>query len=218
MKQQMDEMSKSVQIIAENAKKNTEIKVSKLQNEIKRLEKERIKAVEDGDTGRFNQVDEEIKNLNNQAVEHQKEPVQNQPSPEYQEWIKENSWYESNPDMRKWAETFYENTPAVKAMPNKMVFKVIAQEARKYFPEKFEMQKPKTSSTEKPKTNSAPKAQEVASPSRRTTHKKTYSFDDFSYEQKKTAEKMVNQLKGTAAEMSLDEYAQEYFKTFGEDK
>lgn len=67
---------------------------------LSKLEAQKAKAVEDGDTAKVLEVHSKIEEQKNKPVEQTQQSV----NPEYQAFLDRNSWYEDDSDMQGWAD------------------------------------------------------------------------------------------------------------------
>lgn len=222
---EMEAMREAVQVIAENSNAVRKAEVEGVQSKIEALNEERLAAVREGDVDKYTKIDKKIETLTKKVDEKAKQVAPPTKSSEYLEWVEENEWYDKDSEMRKWADIYAtETAPAeVKALPRKKLLAHITKKAKELFPEKFEEPKktvePDDDAEPEPKKTSVKTVSHVAAPSRKAkTGNKKYGFDDLNYTQKKIAEQMVQQLKGTKLAMTLDEYADKILQKHEEEK
>lgn len=218
MTSEMEEMRRSVEMLAEYSKKGAESKVADIKSRIEQLKAERIQAVANADTQAFETIDKQIMQLNKMVVETGDIKQPNNNAIAYKKWIDDNMWYERDNDMRRWADTYYDKTmdPAIKARSYGDILKHIASKAKEIFPEKFDDNDDNgvaaSPNVAKGKVKRVP---QVATPSINPNHKKkSYTFNDLTHHQKKIAEEMVGMFQGTKNEMTLDEYADKLLKKY----
>lgn len=111
------------------------------QTALARLRAERKAAHEDGDIDKVEELNEQISDMKaatRQEVQHVQQNQQRGPSPEYLEWIARNRWYETDEEMRVYADAYVlrilekEGPQAPTEFGHK-----IEQAIRKQFPHKF---------------------------------------------------------------------------------
>lgn len=107
------------------------------------LKAQQERAVEDGDLTQYHALNEKQKEIEQEHQELQatlKTPVEPQVHPELQEWIARNSWFETQPHMRVFADQYSDQFAAkVRAgiMTSGEALKEIEKAVRNEFPNKF---------------------------------------------------------------------------------
>ena len=118
----MEAAMKSIQ----GARKNEREKV------LAELKAQKRDALEDEDYDAVMEIDEKIAD----AKAEKDEPIINE---EYINWVEDNDWYESEPEMKEYAEMigagYFQKNPS--ASP-KTIYEYVAKEARKRFPDYFD--------------------------------------------------------------------------------
>jgi len=148
------------------------------------LKAERKNALADGDVDRFTAVEEQMEKLREQRQEEKQDVKQVQqqgPSPAFQAFIAENSWYVRDPELAAVADNlgiaYYQ-----RGHTEEQTLQYVANQVRKIYPEKFgnPQTKPKASAVE-----SGTSGTQV------NTKKKGMSWEDLDPEQRRVAEKWV---------------------------
>lgn len=168
------------------------------QRAMKELHAEQVKAVEQGDTQTWSELEKEKTSLQSEFVEAQKEPEQSpDQDPAFISWHTHNQWYNDDLDL-----TVYANQVAPILAPkygNKATpefYEAVAKAVKKKYPEKF-----RNSNRDKPSPvqNSA---QDVS----KGKANKGKKYNDLPPEAKAACDKFVNQQM-----MTQEEYLAEYF-------
>lgn len=209
LNKKLDSMDEGISAMRSFYERTHEEKVSQLRSEIDRLRAEREEAVEDGDKEKFKKIENKIQSLEKEASKAIPVQQKNTPTPEYIEWAEKNKWYETDSEMRSWADAYYQVAPELKGLSRKRLLKTITDKAKAIFPDKFE---DKTSPKDTNTTTMAP-AQRAAAVSPSTTRSKSkikWTADKLSYHQRKTGEQFVSM----RVFENLDQYAQEVQKEY----
>jgi hypothetical protein len=119
----------------------TKVREVEYERALKTLKDERKSALRDGDGDRFDELDEQIKNVEKEAEQvraaHDAPLVKEEVvHPEWQAWRNRNRWYESVGYMRKFADDVG-NDMQQRGMSPAEVLKEVEKAVRKEFPQKF---------------------------------------------------------------------------------
>ena len=117
----MEAALKSIQLARKDERERT----------IAEYKNQKREALEDGDYDAVMEIDEKIKETEAEADT----PVINE---DYLNWVSENEWYESEPEMKEYAELigsgYYQKNPTANPAT---IYEYVAKEARKRFPDYF---------------------------------------------------------------------------------
>lgn len=105
------------------------------QRAIESLKKEKLQALESGDHARVLEVDDELDRLRDTKPEPSR---QNNPDPAFVRFTEQNPWYDTNSDMREFAD--FVGVRYAKANPDKSpeeVFDYAIKQTRKQYPDHF---------------------------------------------------------------------------------
>lgn len=166
------------------------------------LRAERKQALTDGDGDRFEALDDQIKEAE-QQVQHIKQeqarPIVQEEvvHPEFQAWVNKNSWYQNVSYMRKFADDVG-LTLAQRGLSREEVLKEVEQAVRREFPQKFT----------NPNKASAPEVEGSRTPAGKT---KGFGVKDLDPIEKRIMNDLVRS--GT---MTQDEYLAEIKKQRGQ--
>ena len=182
------------------------VQVKNMKKELTRLKKLKNDAIEDGDTERVAEIDEQIDDLNKIPDDPPKSKKTSNADPEVAEafnaWHKKNQWYGDDEELTQYADAQSE-LDKHKGLPYATLLKKITENVKAMFPDKFPSNKSTTTTTVTPKKNT------VASPTnpgkRNKGHK--YTFNDLSPEQQKLAKSFEK--KGI---MTVQEYVDDLVK------
>lgn len=114
-------------------------KTQAIERAIKSLKQERRAAIEDGDTSRAFELEDEIESISaekTQIAQDSARPSVQEVNPEFQDWQNANSWYGKDNVMRAAADAIGFDL-ARSGMSPSQVLKEVAKEIRKEFPHKF---------------------------------------------------------------------------------
>lgn len=134
LKKKNVELEGTLSTLANHHKKVAEVEYARALNDLKQQKKT---ALNEGDTDAVIELDEQIQDLKiEQKTTKQEQTVQQQEAPrELVEWKSQNAWYESDPELTKFANQVathlqYEMTPTE-------LLREVAKRTRKQFPDKF---------------------------------------------------------------------------------
>lgn len=119
----------------------TKVQETEYRRALKALKSERRDALASGDADKFEQLDDEIKNVEEQAKKLKEEdiaPVEQESSvhPEFAAWTNRNPWYGSVKYMKEYADDVGTKL-AAQGMPPAEVLKAVEAAVKKEFPHKF---------------------------------------------------------------------------------
>ena len=126
----LDEQGRVIKNFAEHHKKTEERAYKRA---LKTLQEERLKAVDKGDTEKFEEIDKEIQDLEKTYSESEKEKT-----PAFSSWAEENPWYGDDIDMSMYAD--YVGNYLANKHPDwgpDRVFKEVTKKVKNKFPDKF---------------------------------------------------------------------------------
>lgn len=155
LRRNQDELKSHYQRMVDAEKKSAENKISELKTKIEKLEERKYQVVEEGDVKTVREIDNEIKDLEKQRVDLEKEkdtPTPSQQSeydPEFVAWKDQNKWYDKDSDnynasMAKSAEAEAARlTERYGKLPLGVILSHVDMKMKELFPEHF-TPKPKT--------------------------------------------------------------------------
>lgn len=135
LKDQLSVLNGSVEALKSHNEKVYQAEVKKLQAEIADLKKERKVAIELADVEKVEELDTQIadlqKDIDTPKVEKE---VKAGTNVVYETWIKDNSWYLTDPEMAAFADTVAQNYVGA---PLERIYSLVRQKVQEVFPEKF---------------------------------------------------------------------------------
>lgn len=135
-KKQVTELSSSVAELKTHNEKVYKAEVSKLEAEIVDLKKEKREAIEDGDADRVDKLDEQIDGIKEVIATPQAETKSAvDEDPVLTQWLGENSWYDTNPEMAQYANAVAAENPGA---PYERVLALASRKVKEMFPDQFE--------------------------------------------------------------------------------
>lgn len=160
------------------------------------LKKEIAQAHEEGDTQTAIQKTDEMNQLDKEYEQSEPKADNTEAAREaYNEWVKENPWYENDSDLKELADDLgqgiLQRDPDLQNRPDEFL-QQITEKIKKAAPEKF--QKPKRTSSVEGETST------------KGNNKKKYSIKSLPEEDQKVAKRIVHEL-GT---MSEEDYMKQY--------
>jgi len=171
-KAQMRRMLKSVENLKKHHLKVQNAQKKQYEAEIRRLKAQRVEAIEEGDVGKVEELDEQIGTISS-AIE---DPVEDedgdatdlaaQYNPAFVDWLEVNTWYDRDKEMTKYADTVakrYEGAPLER------VLRKVDEAVRDIFPDKFS---DKRARRKKKSARTAREAPEVESATKRPAKRK----------------------------------------------
>lgn len=186
-KKQLSELGSSVAELKSHNERVYKAEVSRLEGEINDLKKEKRLAIEDGDADKVDELDEQIDGLK-VAMAAPKPEAQSGDNPVLDAWLAENPWYDTDPEMARYANAIADQNPGA---PYERVLSLAANKVKEMFPDKFEAAGP-------PATPGSPvsKARTPASPVEaggRRAPKATFTKADLSSDQLSIMSQFVRQ-------------------------
>lgn len=125
----INQLNAHYQKVAENERKKAQ---AEYKEEIERLKAEKVKALEDGDSQRVVDIDEELR--------VKKEPENGNPEFEkfFKDWSEKNKWYDEDQAMRDYADMLGDGYAARhQDTPYQQIFDYVTEEVKQRYPEKF---------------------------------------------------------------------------------
>lgn len=187
----------------------------KVQREVQRrvaeLEAERDQAVESGDLKRYRAVSKEI---NDYTAELRDETA---PAQAFTGWLSENDWYETDEDLRAYADGIGPKLMAGmgwdgKSVPTRKMYDAVSKRVRERFPDHFGETKAEPTQNPRRAAGSATEGRTTVVPPRN----RSKGWDDIPAEDRNTV--MNSRLIGTHSQAiykDREAYAKAYWKTYG---
>lgn len=165
------------------------------EDKVQALDGEAIEAVQEGDTAKYQMIQTKKSNLK-QPQEPKAEP---QANPGFEPWVNQNPWYNTDIEMRSYAEMIGPGVAA--SLPpgssDTDMYNRITEEVKKRFPYKFE----------NPKKNKQTVEGDTAEPVSKTGGKK---FGDLPAAAKKSYERMRKNFEMQGHQFTKEDYLAEY--------
>lgn len=136
LKSQLTNLGGSVEALKKHNETVYQADVKKLTSEVTALKKERRAAIELADVDKVDELDQQIDDK--QKDINAPKPVEAQvvtDNPAYDEWVKDNSWYLTDNEMAKYADTIAEQ---YNGAPLERVYAMVRTKVQEIFPDKFE--------------------------------------------------------------------------------
>ena len=186
LRKQIKEITSVVSELKTHNERVYKAELKRLESEIADLKAQRRSAIEDGDVDRVEKIEKQIDEV--KASADIRPPTQ-QANPAWEEWVEANPWYDSDKDMRKFAD---EAGKEYEGLPFEKILKLVRKDVMAEFPEKFEKPERKR-----------PGASPVESGTRRTAGR-TKTKADLNSEQRKIMSDFVRHGVMTEAEYIAD--------------
>jgi len=159
------------------------------------------KAVEDGDVDEYDRVEKAKKDLK-KPEKQTVQPQNNEPSPEFKEWNKNNQWYTDNADLRQYADMLGHGIVTKNPnIPEKELFEAVEKEVKRVFAHVF---------TNQNRENAQSVEGGGSGGEQGGGKKKTWS--DLPADAKKAYERQAKMLKQAGRDFTKDEYVKLYFE------
>ena len=152
LKDQLTNMQGSVDALKEHNERVYKSDVRKMQGEIETLKNEKRAAIELADVGKVDAIDKQIDDLEKDLTVPTTKPTETT-NPVYDDWVKDNQWYLTDPEMATYAETVAQQ---YQGAPSERIYSLIRQKVAEVFPEKFAAQTPASVKVNKPVGPSSP--------------------------------------------------------------
>ena len=150
LKDQLTNMQGSVDALKEHNERVYKSDVRKMQGEIETLKNEKRAAVELADVGKVDAIDKQIDDLEKDLTVPTTKPTETT-NPVYADWVKDNQWYLTEPEMATYAESVAQQ---YQGAPLERIYSLIRQRVAEVFPDKFES--PASAKAAKPVGPSSP--------------------------------------------------------------
>lgn len=139
-KRELQELKRTLTALSEHHKK---VKETEYQRAIRDLQAKKVEAIEDRNGAAVVDIDNQIDEIRAQQAElataASKQVIEPQPSAEYLNWVKENTWYTTDQEMHDFADgigsAYFRRNPHLSAAD---VYDHVNKKVRQAFPEKFE--------------------------------------------------------------------------------
>jgi hypothetical protein len=136
LKGQIAALQNSIKAIQEHNEKVYKAEVKKLESDLAKLKKEKLEAIELADVAKVTELDDQIEALQKDLSKPKEERTQSvNVNPVYDEWIKENEWYEQDDEMAIFADNVAEQ---YKGAPLERLYSIVRQKVQEVFPDRFE--------------------------------------------------------------------------------
>jgi hypothetical protein len=123
----------------ELAKHNARVREVEYKRAVDDLKRQKKEALSEGDSDRVVEIDDQIDLVKDQQKLLQQEQVRQvvpeQVDPAFSNWVAKNSWYETNPEMRKFADRL--GTVLAQDMSPTDVLKEVEKEVKQRYADKF---------------------------------------------------------------------------------
>lgn len=213
LKKQSRKIEEMESVINELAEHNKKVAEQQYKKAYEQLKQEKAEALNEGDTDRVVDIDERMKQAEQQyqqkiAQEQKKQASQSPVNNEFQEWVErpENQWYTEDPVLKRQADALADEY--VQQNPNASfqdIVKNVESQLQQELPERFGKWKNPNKSQQAPAVN--PTTNSASTSSGKRSRKKV-SSKDLTEEQKQIANKFVRQ----GVFNNADEYAQQLYE------
>ena len=199
-KSQIQELKQTIDDAKSHYESVYKVQIKSMKKELSRLKELKKEAIEDGNSDRVDELDEQIDELKNIPDEIPKSAQKADPAiaEAFQEWQTKNSWYGNDTELSNYADA-QSNLDKYKGLPYPTLLKKVTDDVKAMFPEKF----PKTPGTPSPKKKTV---ESPTNPGNRS-HVKKYTRSDLTEEQQRIMRSFV--AKGV---MSEQEYIDDLVK------
>lgn len=155
-KRQLSDMSVSLTELKQHNERVFKAEVGQLKKELNDLTHQKKAAIQDGNVPLVDELDEQIDTVKESMVPPEKVVTANPEGGDFDDWVKDNDWYNSDKEMATYADSVADSH---KGAPFARVAVLVSKRVKEMFPDKFPA----------PKTNNAPNASRVEAGGRRAT-------------------------------------------------
>lgn len=134
-KKQLSDLGGSVAELKTHNERVYKAEVSRLTAELGDLKKEKRVAIEDGDADKVDELDEQIDGVKEAIAAPKTDKSAGTEDPALTAWLQENPWYDSDPEMAKYANAIADQNPGA---PYERLLSLAASKVKEMFPDKFE--------------------------------------------------------------------------------
>lgn len=156
LKNQLTVMKDSIDALQVHNEKVYKAEVLRLENELAALTQKKRAAIEVGDVDEVENLDKQINSMQKTISEPVTTPKQSS-NPVYDDWVKDNNWYVTDPDMAAYADQVAQQYVGA---PADRIYKAVRNRVAELWPEKFAEPKPSDETKSTPLadvTQAAPK-------------------------------------------------------------
>lgn len=154
------------------------------------VQQRKLDAVQDADVDGYQKAEQEERELLKESP-----PVkQNEPKPEFVDFLKNNDWYQSDPDMRAYADNMGVFISSTKNLEYGDVLKEVEKEVKARYPGKFQNQRRESADSVE------------RSPDTGLPVKQGKTFNDLPADAKAACEKFMRNIPGFTKEQYLKDY------------
>lgn len=139
-KRQLADLNSSVEELKVHNERVYKVEVANLKKELTTLKAEKKAAIEDGDVAKVDELDERIGVVEESMVAPAETSTKKQETatPEFEEWVKNNSWYKTDEEMRQYADSLADEN---KGLSFERVAKLVTKRVKEAFPDKLSSKK-----------------------------------------------------------------------------
>jgi len=134
LKSQLNVLQDSVKALKEHNDRVYQVEIRKLQTELNALQKEKRAAVELADVDKVEEIDQQIENIK-KDIDVPKAETSSTNNLLYDEWVADNSWYLTEPEMAAYADRVAEQ---YEGAPPARIYALVRTKVMEVFPDKFE--------------------------------------------------------------------------------
>ena len=132
-KRELANLSNSIADLKSHNERVYKAEVTRLKAELKTLGKEKKEAIEEGDAAKVNEIDEQIDGVK-EAMKEEKPETPSVSNPIFDEWVEQNPWYKTNPEMAAYADVIAEQHEGA---PFNRIADLATKKVKEMFPDRF---------------------------------------------------------------------------------
>ena len=136
-KRQLSDMSVSLTELKQHNERVFKAEVGQLKKELNDLKQQKKAAIQDGDVTLVDELDEQIDTVKESMVPPEQTKTQQSQEgerPEFDAWVKENPWYDADPEMQQYADSLAGEN---KGLTFDRLAKLVSRKTEEAFPDKF---------------------------------------------------------------------------------
>jgi len=141
-KRQLSDMASNITELKQHNERVYKAEVANLKKELTSLAAEKKEAIADGDVEKVDEIDERIDVVKESIAEPEHKPKETQnDNPDFDEWVKDNPWYQTDTEMARYADSIANEN---KELSFKRASALATKRVKEAFPDKFVTKKTET--------------------------------------------------------------------------
>lgn len=133
-KQQLSDLAGSLKELQSHNERVYKAEVTQLKKELSDLTQQKKEAIQDGNVEKVGEIDEQIDSVKESMVPPAKTDTSAKVGGDFEVWVKDNKWYESDKEMSAYADSLADKHEGA---PFARVAALVTKQVKEMFPDKF---------------------------------------------------------------------------------